>query len=155
MLTADGPFSRVLRAYFIGPAAEAGVMPTPTRRSPLKSPLVPLLLGLAFIAGAVAIDVQQRALQRDEVRDIAALRVELDSVRSALAQASASADSVRLAGNVALRTYFLGRREYHVPPRQAAIDRWWTLTGAGTLICAVGALLVVVAAVAGRRARAA
>jgi hypothetical protein len=130
-------------------------MPTPTRRCLLKSPLVPLLLGLAFIAGAIAINVQQRALQRDDVRDIAGLRSELDSVRSALARVNDSADSVRLVESVAARTYILGRREFHVPSRQAAIDEWWTLTGPGTLLSAVGALLVVAAALSGRRARAA
>lgn len=120
----------------------------------MKSPLVPLLLGLGFIAGAIAIDRQQRALQRGDVRDIAGLRVELDSVRSALARASTSSDSARLAESVSARTYILGRREFHVPSRQAAIDGWWALTGTGTLLTAVGALLVVAAALSGRRGRA-
>lgn len=119
----------------------------------MRSPLVPLLLGLACIAGAVAINVQQRVLQRDDVRDIAGLRAELDSVRSALARVKGSADSTRLSESVASRTYILQRREFHVPSRQASIDGWWTLTGPGTLLSAVGALLVG-AALAGRRARA-
>jgi hypothetical protein len=112
----------------------------------LKSPLIPLLLGLAFIGGAVAINVQQRALQRNDVSDIAGLRAELDSVRSALARASAAPDSVRLAESIAGRTYILGRREFHVPSRQEAIEGWWALTGPGTALSAVGALLLVVAA---------
>lgn len=121
----------------------------------MKSPLVPLLLGLAFIAGAIAIHGQQRALQRDDVRDIAALRVELDSARLALtlARASANPDSGRLVESVAGRTYILGRREFHVPPRQEAIDGWWTLRGPGTALSAVGAILLVAAAVSSRRAR--
>jgi hypothetical protein len=119
----------------------------------LRSPLVPLLIGLAIIGGAVAINVQQRALQRSDVRDIAGLRAELDSVRSALARASTSPDSLRLAESVAGRTYILGRREFHVPPRQESIDGWWTLTGQGTALSAVGALLLVVAALSGRRKR--
>lgn len=121
----------------------------------MKSPLVPLLLGVALIAGAVAINLQQRALQRGDVRDIAGLRVELDSVRVALERASAGADSVRLAESVAAREYILARREFHLPSRQAAIDGWWTLTGPGTLLSAIGALLVVAATYSTRRARAA
>lgn len=121
----------------------------------MKSPLVLLLLGLAFIAGAIAINVQQRALQRDDVREITGLRGELDSVRSALARVSDRADSVRLVESVAARTYSLEHREFHVPSRQAAIDGWWTLTGPGTLLSAVGVLLLAAAALSGRRARAA
>ncbi len=114
-----------------------------------------MILGLAFIAGAVAIDMQQRALQRDDVRDIAVLRAQLDSVRAAHARAITRPDSVRLAGAIAGRTYSLGRREFRVPSRQAAIDGWWTLTGPGTALGVVGALFLVAAALAGRRARAA
>jgi hypothetical protein len=121
----------------------------------LKSPLVPLLLGLAFITGAVAMSVQQRALQRDDVRDIEGLRSELDSVRRALARAGTGTDSARLAESLSGRTYILGRREFHVPSRQAAIDGWWTLTGPGTALSAVGALFLFVAVRARIRARAA
>ena len=121
----------------------------------MKSSLVPLLLGLAFITGAVAINLQQRALQRDDVRDIAGLREELDSVRFALARAKAKPDSIRLAESIAGRTYILGRREFHVPSRQEAIDGWWTLTGPGSALSAVGALFLAAAAASSRRARAA
>ena len=119
----------------------------------MKSPLVPLLLGLAFVAGAIAISAQLRALQRDDVRDIGGLRAELDSVRHALTLVSSSADSVRLAESIAGRTYMLGRREFHLPTRQEAIDGWWTLRGPGTALSVVGALFLVIAAVSGRRAR--
>lgn len=53
----------------------------------MKSSLVPLLLGLAFIAGAIATNSQQRTLQLNDVRDIDGLRAELDSAGSALARA--------------------------------------------------------------------
>jgi uncharacterized membrane protein len=119
----------------------------------LKKALVPLLIGLAIIGGAVAINVQQRSLQRSDVRDIAGLRAELDSVRSALARAATGPDSVRLAESIAGRTYMLGRREFHVPSRQESIDGWWTLTGPGTALSAVGALLLVVAALSNVRKR--
>ena len=121
----------------------------------MKSILVPLLLGLAFIAGAIAIQVQQRALQAADVRDIRALVGELDSVRLALSRASVGSDSVRLARSIAQRTYVLGFREFHVPTRQEAIDRWWTLTGPGTLFSVVGVLFIAAAIAASRRARAA
>ena len=121
----------------------------------MKSTFVPLLLGLAFIAGAIAIQVQQRALQAADVRDIRALVGELDSVRLALSRASVGSDSVRLAKSIAQRTYVLGFREFHVPTRQEAIDGWWTLTGPGTLFSVVGVLLIAATIAASRRARAA
>ncbi|MFN0099638.1 MAG: hypothetical protein ACKVS7_13255 [Gemmatimonadaceae bacterium] len=120
----------------------------------MKSPLVPLILGVVFIAGAVAMHVQQRAVQRDDVRDIAGLRAELDSVRAEHTRAGTRADSVRLAESIAGRKYILGRREFHVPSRQEAIDTWWALTGPGTALSAVGALFLAAALLAGRRARA-
>lgn len=120
----------------------------------MKSPLVPLTLGLAVVAGAVAINVQQRTLQRDDMREIAGLRAELDSVRAVHVQASNGTESGRLAESVARRKYLLEQREYHVASRQAAIDSWWTLTGTGTAWSAVGALLLAAAALVGRRARA-
>lgn len=122
----------------------------------MKSSLVPLLLGLAFIAGAIATNSQQRTLQLNDVRDIDGLRAELDSAGSALARArkSGEPDSARLAVSVAERTNNLQRREFHVPSRQEAIDRWWTLTGPGTVFSTVGALFIVIAALTRRRARA-
>lgn len=119
----------------------------------MKSPIVPLLLGLAFIAGAIAINAQLRATQRADVRDIDALRVELDSVRSALSRTTAGPEAVRLAESVSSRTAILGRREFHVPSRQASIDGWWSLTGVGTVLSAVGALFLLLAVVSGRGAR--
>lgn len=119
----------------------------------MNSPVVPVLLGLALVAGAVRINVQQRALQRDDVRDITALRAELDSVGAELSRAASSADSSRLARSVTDRTARLGWREFHVPSRQAAIDGWWTLTGPGTLLSIVGALLVTLGVLAARRGR--
>lgn len=119
----------------------------------MNSPVVPVLLGLALVAGAVGIHVQQRALQRDDVRDITALRAELDSVGSELSRAASSTDSSRLARSVTDRTARLGWREFHVPSRQEAIDGWWTLTGPGTILTIVGALLVTLGVVAARRGR--
>ena len=117
----------------------------------MNSPVVPVLLGLALVAGAVGINVQRRQVQRDDVRDITALRAELDSVGTELSRAASSADSSRLARSVADRTARLGYREFHVPSRQEAIDGWWTLTGPGTLLSIVGALLVTLGVVDARR----
>ena len=114
-----------------------------------------LLCGLAFIGGAVLINLQQRALQADDIRDIARLRAQLDSVRAALGRASSGLDSTRLTRSVSDRTYLLGRREFHVPSRQAAIDAWWTTRGLGSILILAGLLLLALAAVAGRGARAA
>ncbi len=119
----------------------------------MKSPVIPLLLGLAFVGGAIAIHRQQQALQRADVRDIAGLRAELDSVRAAVARAPAGSDSARLLRSVAERTYILGRREFHVPSRQATIDRWWTLSGPGSASAVVGVLLLAIAARMWSRAR--
>jgi hypothetical protein len=119
----------------------------------MKSPIVPVLLGLAFIAGAIGINVQQRRIQEGDVRDIGKLRAELDSVSLRLSRASSAADSAVLGASVADRTQRLQWREFHVPSRQAAIDGWWSLTGPGTGLAVVGALLVGLGAVAGWRAR--
>lgn len=119
----------------------------------MNSPAVPVLLGLALVAGAVGINLQQRALQRGDVRDITALRAELDSVRAELSRAAAGADSSRLARSVTDRTMRLEWREFHVPSRQEAIDGWWTLTGPGTILSLVGALLVTLGVVHARRGR--
>lgn len=107
----------------------------------MRSPLVPLILGAALLAGAVAGQRQQVALQREDVSGIEALRSRLDSVQRAAALAVGGPDSVRLAKEVAERKYYLARREFHVAPRQERIDAWWSVSGPGTLL-AVGAVLL-------------
>ena len=102
------------------------VVPTSIGKHRLKSPLsplVPLLLGLTCIGGAVGLQQQQQAVQRADVRDIAGLRSELDSVRAAVARTPAGPDSTRLVQSVAKRAFILGRRELHVPTRQESIDQ--------------------------------
>lgn len=117
----------------------------------MKSPLVPLLLGIAFAAGAVAIDLQQRAIQGADRRDVMSLRAELDSVRAALGAASTAADSIRLRADVERRFEMLKRREFHIPSRQEAIDGWWRPVGPGVLLAAVGLLLIGLAGAQWRR----
>jgi TonB family protein len=117
----------------------------------MKSPLVPLLLGLTCVALAVAIDVQRQRIQASDVADVTALRAQLDSVKAVATAVTSPADSVRLATSVADRTRLLARREFHVPSRQAAIDGWWAWRGPGTLLMACGALLVLMAVITWRR----
>ncbi len=121
----------------------------------MRSRLAALLIGLAFMAGAVLINLQQRALQADDIRGVAKLRAELDSVRAELGRASSVVDSTRLTRSVSERTYLLGRREFHVPSRQVAIDEWWSTRGLGSVLMLAGVLFLALAALAGRGARAA
>jgi hypothetical protein len=65
----------------------------------VRSPLVPLIIGIAFLSGAVYAGAERRRTHEADVRDILALRRELDSTRAALHRAASVADSVRLAVN--------------------------------------------------------
>lgn len=120
----------------------------------MRSPLVPLLMGLAFTGGAIGIQRQQQENQRADLRDIAGLRAELDSVRAAAARATTGPDSLQLAKSISDRKYMLSRREFHVPTRQESIDGWWRLTGPGTMLSLVGVLLLALAGYTRVRARA-
>ena len=117
----------------------------------MRSPLVPVILGVAVIVGAVLIDANLRGMQEGDVRDIGLLRQELDSTGAALARASTAADSTRLSASVADRTQRLQRREFHVPTRQETIDGFWGLTGAGTVMVIVGLGFIAIGAIAWRR----
>lgn len=118
----------------------------------MRSPVVPLLLGLALLGGSVFINVSQRRLQEDDVRGLRSLRATLDSTRNELARATTAAESTSLARTIAERRYFLERREFHLPSRQAGIDAWWTLRGPGTWIALGGVLLMAGAGLQHRRA---
>jgi hypothetical protein len=111
----------------------------------VRSPLVPLIIGIAFLSGAVYAGAERRRTHEADVRDILALRRELDSTRAALHRAASVADSVRLAKSAENREYILRRREFHVAPRAEAIALWWSPTGPGTLLAAIGAMLVLAA----------
>lgn len=112
---------------------------------------MPLLLGVALMTGAVAIDDRRERLQASDLRDIEALRSQLDSVQGRLAAATSPEDSARFAASISMRTSLLARREFHVPSRQDAIDRWWDWNGAGTWLAACGAGLLLLALVTYRR----
>ena len=79
------------------------------------------------------------------------MREDLDSTRAALARATTATDSTRLAERITGREYGISRREYHVPHRQARLDRWWQPTGPGTLTVAFGVALVLVGLALRRR----
>ncbi len=117
----------------------------------MKSPLVPMILGVALIIGAVLINANLRGLQEGDVRDIGRLRLELDSTRAALRRATNAADSSRLSVSVADRKQRLEYREFHVPTRQETIDGWWGVTGAGSVLVVVGLGLIALGVVASRR----
>lgn len=119
----------------------------------MTSPLMPLLLGVALIAGAITLNVQRARIHADDVRGVRALRAELDSVRALASAATSREDSTQLAGIVARRAAMLARREFHVPSRQEAIDGWWSHRGPGTLIAACGAGLVALSLLQFRRSR--
>ncbi len=104
--------------------------------------IVPLTLGAVFIVGAIGIDLQLRATQRGDLRDVAALRTQLDSVTATLGSAATPADSARISAVVESRTQLLARREFHLPTRQETLDRWWTITGGGMLATVLGVVLL-------------
>jgi hypothetical protein len=103
-----------------------------------------LIIGAVAALGAVALGRTQRRTYDEDVRDIAAVRVILDTKRQALAKATMARDSAILLKESSEREYFLGRREYHMPFRAAAIARWWAPTGRGTLLFIAGVALVAV-----------
>ena len=109
----------------------------------MRSPLIPIILGLALVIGTISLDIYQRRSHEEDVRGIATLRDNLDSARLALAAATTGSDSARLTEEIRSREYFLSRRQYHVPQSQAALAGRWRLTGPRTILVAFGGLLVV------------
>ena len=108
----------------------------------MRSPLIPIILGLALVIGTISLDIYQRRSHEEDVRGIATLRDNLDSARLALAAATTGSDSARLTEEIRSREYFLSRRQYHVPQSQAALAGRWRLTGPRTILVAFAGLLV-------------
>lgn len=109
----------------------------------MKTPLIALFLGLAFILGTISLNKYQRRLHNDDVRGIAALREALDSARLVLAAVPTGSDSARLTEQIRAREEGLADREYHVPRRQLELERWWQPTGLGSILVTFGAVLVI------------
>lgn len=111
----------------------------------LRGPIIPLLLGVTLAALSVIVHLNLKHDAAKDLRGIAALRRTLDTTRVALASAANSTDSARIATQIAEREYYLGRREFHLPLRQATLDGWWRRTGPGTLLLAAGGVLIAIA----------
>jgi len=109
----------------------------------MRDPLIAIVLGLAFLIGSISLNIYQRRMHDEDVRGIAGLRDAVDSTRLALAAASTGPDSARLTEQIRAREEGISRREFHVPQRQAELDRWWRPTGPGTILVTFGAVLVV------------
>ena len=109
----------------------------------MRTPLIVVVLGFAFVAGTIALNIYQRRLHREDVRGIAALQAVLDSTRRALGAATTAPDSAQLTEQIRARTEGIAQREYHVPRRQAELDHWWQPTGPGTILVAFGTVMVI------------
>jgi hypothetical protein len=109
----------------------------------MRTPLIVVVLGFAVVAGTIALNRYQRGLQREEMRGIAALQAVLDSTRWALAAATTAPESTQLTEQIRARTEGIAQRQYHVPRRQAELDRWWQPTGPGTILVVLGTGLVI------------
>jgi len=109
----------------------------------MRSGMLAITLGCASLLGVIGFNVVERRTQTDDVEGIRQLREVLDSTRAALARATTAADSASLTEQIQGRAWGIGRREYHVPPRQERLDGWWRATGPGSIGVVVGTLLVV------------
>jgi outer membrane murein-binding lipoprotein Lpp len=102
---------------------------------------LPLLaLGISLMSGAVAAHRYQRDRLATEHATVVELRRRVAVARHSLRSAITAADSTAAQAQITDRTYWLGRREYHVPPLEARVANWWALTGTGTLLLGVGTL---------------
>ena len=108
----------------------------------MRSALLVITLGTILIGVAVYGSAASRRSLAKDVRDVAMLRVRLDTARRELVRAATAADSTRLVESIAQEEEGISRREYHVLMRQAEPDRRWTPTGKGTLTVVLGAALV-------------
>lgn len=117
----------------------------------MRTPPIAILLGAAIILGTISLNVYQRRLQDADVRGITALRSVLDGRRLALATASTGSDSARLIAEIRAREEAIAVRAYHVPQRQAELDRWWQPTGPGSILMTFGSLLLLVGLASLRR----
>ncbi len=108
-----------------------------------NSPIL-LVLGLTLVAAPITAYLYLRRVHEQDVQGISALRDRLESVRAELASATTAADSAGLLREIREREYFLGRRQFHVPLREAQLAGWWRPTSIGTLAVAFGGVLWVV-----------
>ena len=119
----------------------------------MRSALLAITLGTILIGGAVYGSVASRRSHVQDVRDVAMLRVRLESARLELARATTAAESTRLKENIGQEEEGISRREYHALMRQAEPDGTWKPTGTGTLTLVLGAALVLTGVVLLRKRR--
>lgn len=100
-----------------------------------------LVLGLGLITSAVAVQARRRDRLEHEHRSLVELQRRLDVATDSLRRATTALDSAAAEQLVVDRTYWLGRRAYHVPPLDERVANWWTLTGPGTILALLGTLL--------------
>ena len=114
----------------------------PVRRQSALAPVLALVFGLAAIVGAVGGNVNDRRQQEHDITSLRQLRHSLDSARATLATMTTAADSARLAEQLRESEEGISYRAFHVPSQQDSLDRWWTVTGPGTIAVAVGVVLI-------------
>lgn len=117
-------------------------------------------VGIALLAIGAAVAVFAVLAYRSNVdtlagdrREVAALELEIDSVRKAWQRDTVAESAARLRDDLRRREYLLGRRAFHVPVRAEAVARWWRPGGSGFMALVIATLLVAIGALSLQRAR--
>jgi hypothetical protein len=112
-----------------------------------------ITLGVAAIVLMVYAYRDNRTTLAGDIRDVAGLQRQLDSVRTLHGATTDSATTKRLGDEVTMREMGLSRRAFHIPMRQESVRRWWTLSGAGVRWIALGGLFVALGTIVLRSGR--
>jgi hypothetical protein len=117
-------------------------------------------VGIALLAIGAAVVVLTVLAYRDNVdtlagdrRQVAALELEIDSVRKAWQRDTVAESTARLRDDLRRREFLLGRRAFHVPVRAESVARWWRPGGTGFTALVIATLLIVLGAISLHRAR--
>jgi len=119
----------------------------------MRAAVFMIIVGIVLIVAPIGVYVHGRRVQEKDLADVARMQARLDSVRAALDAAPTAADSARITEVVRELEYGFGRRTYHIPKQQAALDRWWRPTGVAMRMMVPGALLLVIGLALLRRRR--
>ncbi len=114
---------------------------------------VAVTLGVAAIVMMLYAYQDNRKTLAGDLRDVAGLQRQLDSVRALQRTPTDSATAKRLGDEVAVRENGLSRRAFHIPMRQESVRLWWTFSGAGVRWMILSAILLVIGTIALRSAR--
>lgn len=112
-----------------------------------------IILGFAAIALMAYAYRDNRTTLAGDIRDVAGLQRQLDSVRALQRTATDSVTTKRLHDEIAVRENGLSRRAFHIPMRQESVRLWWTFSGAGVRWSALGALFIALGIIALRSGR--